>query len=98
MQIINIEQKEEWAKNRTLWNAMMNFLPRRVVIFKRSELLSIVKIRRKPFESNTSYAVEIKFVKENGVINGVKCFRKINKDTLTVLNLLFRAVDTLSTN
>ena len=64
-----------------LGNTTANSINIRIKHIYTNKLSSILKVRGKPIICNSSYAIIIQFLNKNLMINSVRTFLKINKNT-----------------
>ena len=61
VQVICIDEKEEWGKNWSLWNSCQNFPDWGHIIFYTDKLFSFFEVRAEPFVGYALYAIIVEF-------------------------------------
>ena len=85
-----LQRVQDRSKDRSLWNTELKIFDIRFYTINHHELLSVVKVKFKPFEVLSSKTKAIaQSIQEKSVINGVKCTGHVQQkkgNTLVIVN------------
>ena len=88
--VVDIQEKQEWTKDRTLRHSTLNSFIRGTCIIILNKLQSIGKVTFHPCKRHSSDAIMPKFIKQNFMVYRIKYLRKIQKNSNRIADVIFR--------